>query len=72
MNVRDVGMVERGEDLRFAAEAREPLRVVRDRGQQHLDGDIAIQFCVARATDLAHAAGAERREDLVRTETMTC
>jgi hypothetical protein len=31
-----------------------------------LDRDLAIQLRVARAIDLAHAAGAERRDDFVR------
>ena len=35
---------------------------------QDLDGDAAIQPRVARAIDLAHAAGADRLTDLIRTE----
>ena len=36
---------------------------------QHLDRDVALEARVARAVHLAHAAGAERRQDLVRAET---
>ena len=42
------------------------------RGQlrrEDLDRDVAVQLRVARAVDLAHPARAERREDLVGTET---
>ena len=35
-------------------------------GGQNLDGDVAAEPRVARAIDLAHPAGAERRDDLVR------
>ena len=41
------------------------LRQVRG---QHLDGDLAFELSVARAIDLAHAARAQRRDDLVRSE----
>ena len=36
--------------------------------RQDLQRDVAIQPRVARAVDLAHAAGAERRQNLVRTD----
>ena len=53
-------MVERGEQPRFALEAREPIR---DRcandARQDLDRDVAPQLRVAGAVDLAHAARAE-------------
>ena len=39
-----------------------------ERGGQHLDRDLAAEARIARAVDLAHAARAERREDLVRAE----
>ena len=61
-------MVQRGEHLRLAIEPREPLGVVRDRRQQHLDRDVAIQLGIARAIDLTHAARAEHGDDLVRSE----
>ena len=43
-------------------------RVVGEVLRQHLDRDVALEARVARAVDLAHAAGAERRQDLVRAE----
>ena len=38
--------------------------------RQHLDRDVALEPRVARAVDLAHAARAERRQDLVRAEAL--
>jgi hypothetical protein len=42
------------------------LKAVREMGGGGLDGDVAVQSCVAGLPHLAHAAGAERREDFVR------
>jgi hypothetical protein len=39
---------------------------------QDLDGDVAIEPRIAGAVDLAHAAGADEPDDLVRPETVTC
>ena len=39
---------------------------------EDLDGDAAPKLRVTRAVDLAHTAGAERRNDLVRAEAGTC
>ena len=50
--------------------AVEPMDEVgrRQRGVDHLDGDVAAQPRVARAIDLAHAAGPEASDDLVGAE----
>src|SRR5258706_4216149 len=71
VDVADVGMVQRGEDLRFASKAGQPVWVVRDRPAQNLQRNVTIELRVARAIDLAHAAGAERAEDLVGAEVRT-
>jgi uncharacterized protein len=52
---------------------RQPFRIapapaVREVGRENLDGDDSLQPRVAGAIDLSHAAGAERREDLVRAQ----
>jgi hypothetical protein len=39
---------------------------------QDLDGDLPTEVGVARAIDLAHAAGTNRRHDFVRTDASTC
>ena len=55
----DVGMVQCCEQLCLAAEARQPIRVVRDAFGQDLERDVAIQAGVAGAIDLAHAPSAK-------------
>ena len=57
---RDVGMVQDGERLRFAREPRQPIRIIRERVRQDLQGDIAIELRVAGPLHLAHAAFADR------------
>ena len=61
-------MIERGQDLRFALEAREPLGIRRKRVGQDLQRDVALQAGVARAVDLTHAAGAKDCADLIDSE----
>ena len=64
----DVRMVQRGQHFGFALEAGQALGIAGDRGRQHLDGDLALEARVDRSIHLAHAAGTERGDDLVRTE----
>src|SRR5438093_572334 len=61
-------MIQRGEELHFAFESRDALRVADEGLGQDLDRDLARKLRVARAIDFAHAAGAERRENLVGAE----
>ena len=65
----DVRMRELRDGARLAIEALPELGVLGELRRQHLDGDDAVQARVLRAIDLAHAAGADRRLDLVRTQT---
>jgi hypothetical protein len=64
----DVGMRQRGDGLRLALEAAPAIRVGGVRGAQELDGDDAVQAGVARLVHLAHAARADRRQNLIRPE----
>ena len=64
-------MTERCQKLCFPAEAREPLAVVCEGRWQNLQRDVAIELRVAGAVDLAHAARANQRDDLIRAETGT-
>ena len=58
----DVRVIQRGEHARFALEARQAIRDrPRTTSRQDLERDVAPQLRVARAIDLAHAAGAEQR-----------
>lgn len=69
VNRADVWMIQRRQRVRFAPEARHALGVVRERFGKNLEGNVAIEFGVARAIDLAHATGAEQCQDLVGAET---
>src|SRR5262245_16054275 len=61
-------MVERGKHLRFPPESRKAIGIRRERVRQDLEGDVAIELRIASSIDLTHAAGADERDDLVRTE----
>ena len=62
----DVRMREPGDAHRLALEPRQRAGIRwRAAAGEDLDGDLAIEPRIARAVDLAHAAGAERGEDLV-------
>ena len=58
-------MIERREQLRFTLEAREAVGVSREEIRQDFKSDVAIEPRIACAIHLAHAAGADRRDDLV-------
>jgi hypothetical protein len=62
---RDVGMLELGQYLGLALQARQPLGVVGKRGRQHLDGDVPLQPGVFGAIHLTHAALAQLGDDAI-------
>ena len=62
----DIRMRQRRNGFCFAREQRDAL--VRVEPGEHLDGHQAIEPGVCGAIHLAHASGADGREDLVRTE----
>ncbi len=53
---------------RLAREAGAALGIGGEVGRQDLDRHVATELAVARAIDLAHAAGAERSDDRVGAE----
>jgi hypothetical protein len=63
-----VWVVERREHSRFALETGEAIRIAGEGVRQDLQRDLAIQLGIARAVHLAHAAGPEGGENLVRAE----
>ena len=65
VDVSDVRVVERGEHLRLAAEARQAIGIGGEELGQDFDRDVAIELRVARAIHLAHAARTQRFEDFV-------
>lgn len=68
VNLRDVRVIKRRQRLRFARESRQALHIGGEQVRQHLDRGFAVQFCVAVAIDLAHAAGAEWSHNFVRAQ----
>ena len=61
-------MIQRGQDLGFALEAREAIRVAGDRRRQHLDGDRPFQVAVGGSIDLTHTPRTDLRGDFVGAE----
>jgi hypothetical protein len=53
---RDVRVIKRREEAHFALEARQPIRIGRERGRQDLDRYVAPEPRVARAVHLTHPA----------------
>ena len=62
---RDVWMVERGENLRFAPEAGHSFGILRNGRRQDLDSGVAVQPRVACAVHLAHSAFTKRADHLI-------
>ena len=65
VDLADMRMVQCGDCARFLFE---PVAML---SRQPLDGDDAVEPCVARLPDFAHPASAERSDDLVRAEVRT-
>ena len=61
-------MIERGEDLRFALEARQAIRVSCQRRREDLDSDLTLQRRVRGPIDFPHPTHAEQRGDFVDAE----
>ena len=60
---------QRGEHFRFSLEAGEAIRICRNRGGEHLEGDLTLQVRVRGAIHLAHSAFAEERGHFIGAET---
>src|SRR5208337_138611 len=71
VKVADVGMAQRRDGAGFPVEALASLGIFGKMGGENLYGYGAVQARVAGAVHLAHAACAERRDNLVRTELLT-
>ena len=63
-----MGIVERGEHLRFALEPGHALRVFGESLGQNFQRHLAPQLRITRAIHFAHPARPQRREDFVRPE----
>ena len=62
------GMVEAGHGARLVFETCQAFGVRGHAGRQHLERDVTSEPAIARPVHLAHAARAERGDDLVFTE----
>ena len=71
VEMRDVGVVERGEDFSFALKASEPIGIAGEMLRQNLQGNVALQPGVAGAIHLAHATDAQSSEDFIRPQMFT-
>ena len=65
VNGEDIGMRQRRDCMRLALEARQAIGIGRKLHRQDFERNLATQFRVARAIDLSHATGTNRRDDLV-------
>jgi hypothetical protein len=61
-------MVQRRQDLRFAAKPADPVGIAGDGVRKDLERNIASEAGIASPVDLPHSSGTECGEDLVRTE----
>src|SRR4030095_2682766 len=64
----DIGMIERGEDLCFAFETRNPFRIFRERLRQDLHGHTPSKPYIPGLIHLAHSARAQAALDFVLPE----
>jgi len=63
----NIGMIERGEEFCFAAEAAQAIGIGGNSGRQDFERDFAAQLAVAGAVYLAHAAHTKKSADFVKT-----
>ena len=66
MHLRDVGMVQAREHLRFTCEPRQAFRIMSHACGQHLESHVALEAGVASAINLPHSPLAERGLNQVR------
>jgi hypothetical protein len=64
-------MIERCEDFRFALEARQALRIGRERLGQDLQGHLAFQSRIRGPIHLAHAADTNLADDFIWADART-
>ena len=71
VNLRDVRVVQRGEDPCLLLKSRNTNRIGGGRARQNFYSDVAKQCDVACLIHLAHAAAADQRDDFVNAELST-
>jgi hypothetical protein len=65
-------VVEAGDDAGVMFKSRQAFRVRGDAGKQYLERNVTTEAAIPRPIHFAHAAGAERRDDVVATESEAC
>ena len=65
MDVCDLSMVQRSQNLRFTFEASHALSVIGEKLRQNFQCDFALQLGIAGAVNLAHAARTQQVKDLI-------
>jgi hypothetical protein len=68
VDLSDVGMIQRREDLCFAAKTGETIRIACKPGREQLESHVSLQGDVACAKDHTHPAFAQFGRDLIRTD----
>ena len=71
VDLSDVRVVQRGQNLRFALKPSHAVGVAREGLRQRLEGHLALEVGIGRPIHLAHAASAERQRRL-RTDRDGC
>jgi hypothetical protein len=66
--LRDIRMIRRPQDLRFALKASQSLGILYERRGKNFDRYFPIQLGVLGAINLTHPAFTDRRKDFVRAE----
>src|SRR6185295_857419 len=65
IDLRDVWVIESGQHLRLAREARQPIRVAGKQLRQNLQRNVAVERTVAGTIHLSHAASPKRGDDFI-------
>ena len=72
MNGRDVGVVERCQEPRFTIEPQGAVRIRRQIGADHLEGNVAFEPGIMSPVNCAHATFAEQVSDDVDADAAAC
>jgi hypothetical protein len=62
---RDIGVIQRCQNLRFAGEAGHSLGILREGLRKNFDGDLALELRVCSSIYLAHTALAQLAADVI-------
>src|SRR5215510_8586969 len=71
VNRSDIGMVQRCENFSFSLEPAHAIGIPRELIRQNFDCDVTLEFCIARAIHLAHAALAQKSSNFKRAKSCT-